>query len=72
MFNCYACGESKSKGENVVFETREKTYFEERRDGLRTVEVPVGSGFETVREGRCCTGCIAEMKAEDERQKAAA
>jgi hypothetical protein len=61
-FRCAECGEVAKHGRLVVRETREKDYTEVRTVGLRTMVVPVGSGFETVREERVCTDCL-EKKA---------
>lgn len=58
-FRCAECKEAKQHGRLVVRETREKEYFETRIVRGMEVMVPVGSGFETVREERVCTDCLA-------------
>lgn len=57
-FRCAQCGEPKRHGRMVVRETRVKEYFEFRTVRGALVPVPVGSGYETVREERVCTDCL--------------
>lgn len=61
-FRCAKCDAVSRRGELVVTETREKTYFESRTERGFVYQVETGTGYETVHEERWCLECAAEKR----------